>query len=99
MLKNLYWVEKEKLGFRFNLDVLQDKMEEIGENINPIDIFNGETLFLRGDKSEYILQNDIDTIKKHFPNASIETVSNAGHWLHAENPKEFFTKVLTFLNR
>lgn len=98
LLKNLYWVEKGKLGFRFNLEVLQDKMEEIGENINALDIFSGETLFLRGDKSEYILRNDIDTIKIHFPNTLLETVSNAGHWLHAENPKEFFTKVLTFIN-
>lgn len=99
LLKNLYWVEKGKLGFRFNLDVLQDKMEEIGENINTVDTFIGETLFLRGDKSEYILYNDFDAIKKHFPNAIIDTVSNAGHWLHAENPKEFFKNTLAFLNR
>lgn len=99
LLKNLYWVEKGQLGFRFNLDILKDKMEEIGENISSLDTFAGDTLFLRGDKSEYILQNDLSNIKKHFPKATIETVSKAGHWLHAENPKEFFTKTLSFLNR
>lgn len=99
LLKNLYWVEKGRLDFRFNLDVLQDKMEEIGENISAVDTFIGETLFLRGDKSEYIIYNDFDAIKKPFPNAIIDTVSNAGHWLHAENPKEFFKKTLAFLNR
>ena len=98
LLKNLYWIEKGKLGFRFNLDILKDKMEEIGENISAVDTFTGETLFLRGDKSEYILQNDFDHIKKHFPKAVIETVSNAGHWLHAENPSEFFTKSFIFMN-
>ena len=36
-------------------------------------------------------------IKKHFPLAVLETVSNAGHWLHAENPKEFFEITRTFL--
>jgi pimeloyl-ACP methyl ester carboxylesterase len=99
LLKNLYWVEKGKLGFRFNLDVLQNKLEEIGENISSTASFSGETLFLRGDRSEYILPNDFDVIKRHFPSATIETISNAGHWLHAENPNEFFSKTLNFLNR
>ena len=98
LLKNLYWIEKGKLGFRFNLSVLQNKMEELGENIASTATFTGETLFLRGDKSEYILQNDFDGIKRHFPLAQIETVTNAGHWLHAENPKEFLSKTLEFLN-
>ncbi len=99
LLKNLYWVEKGKLGFRFNLSVLQSKMEEIGENISSTDSFGGETLFLRGDKSEYILQNDFDIIRRHFPKAEIDTISNAGHWLHAENPTAFFSRSLQFLNR
>lgn len=99
LLKNLYWVEKGLLGFRFNLEVLKDKMEEIGETISSMDTFVEETLFLRGDKSEYILQNDFTNIKKHFPKATIETVANAGHWLHAENPKEFLSRTLSFLNR
>jgi pimeloyl-ACP methyl ester carboxylesterase len=99
LLKNLYWVEKGRLGFRFNLSVLQNKMEEIGENIDTTASFSGETLFLRGDRSEYILQNDFETIKRHFPSANIETISNAGHWLHAENPNEFLSNTLNFLNR
>ena len=99
LLKNLYWVNKGTLGFRFNLDILKDRMEEIGENIQTTDSFNGPTLFLRGSKSEYILPNDYPEIKKHFPNAKIETIDNAGHWLHAENPKMFFSKSLEFLNQ
>ncbi|MDF0707986.1 alpha/beta fold hydrolase [Flagellimonas okinawensis] len=98
LLKNLYWVEKEKLGFRFNFDVLKNKMEEIGENIFPNAIFEGPTLFLRGDRSEYIQPNDFPEIKRHFPNAQIETIDRAGHWLHAENPKQFFDKSHGFLN-
>ena len=73
-------------------------MEEIGENISSSATFLGETLFLRGDRSEYILQNDFDSIKKHFPKASLETIPNSGHWLHAENPKAFFSSSLEFLN-
>ena len=98
LLKNLYWVEPGKLGLRFNLDVLKNKMEEIGEGIPAISIFKGSTLFLRGDRSEYILPQDYEEIRKHFPNAQIETIEKAGHWLHAENPKQFFEKALNFLN-
>lgn len=98
LLKNLYWVEKGKLGFRFNLKVLSEKMNEIGENISSTAVYNGPTLFLRGDRSEYIIPSDMDDIMKHFPTARLETVENAGHWLHAENPKQFFEKSLAFLN-
>lgn len=98
LLKNLYWVEKGKLGLRINLKVLQNKMEEVGENILPNETFNGPVLFLRGSRSEYINENDLGTIKKHFPNALLDTIGNAGHWLHAENPLEFFEKSIAFMN-
>ena len=98
LLKNLYWVEKGKLGWRFNLDVLSEKMNEIGENIGATSIYEGPTLFLRGGRSEYIIPSDIDDIRKHFPAARLETIENAGHWLHAENPKLFFEKTVAFLN-
>ena len=98
LLKNLYWVQKGKLGFRFNLNVLSDKMGEIGDNINPSDIYKGPTLFIKGDKSEYIALSDIDIIKRHFPLATIDTIDNAGHWLHAENPAQFFNKTMDFIN-
>lgn len=97
LLKNLYWVEKEKLGFRFNLKVLSGKMEEIGENIRTISSYDGPTLFLRGDKSEYVIDADLPEIKRHFPKSELDTVENSGHWLHAENPKQFFEKSITFL--
>ena len=98
LLKNLYWIEKGKLGFRFNLEILKDRMEEIGENLLSSDSFEGQTLFVRGDRSEYISDQDFSTIKTHFPMATLETVENAGHWLHAENPKQFFKITLNFLN-
>jgi pimeloyl-ACP methyl ester carboxylesterase len=98
LLKNLYWIEKGRLAFRFNLSVLASKMNEIGENISSTSTYNGPTLFLRGDRSEYIISDDSAEIKRHFPLAQIETIDKAGHWLHAENPKAFFEKTLKFLN-
>ena len=53
--------------------------------------------FLGGEKSGYIEPMDDLLIKKHFPNAKIGTISKAGHWLHAENPDEFYDNVMNFL--
>lgn len=98
LLKNLYWEEKDRLGFRFNFDVLKERMEEIGENISSNAVYEGPTLFLRGDRSEYIQPDNFAEIKRHFPQADIETIDKAGHWLHAENPKQFYDKSFSFLN-
>ncbi len=97
LLKNLYWKEKGQLAFRFNLEVLKTKMEEIGATLNPGSQFNGPTLFLRGSKSDYIKDEDFDRIKTHFPNAELDTIADAGHWVHAENPSIFFDKSIHFL--
>jgi esterase len=97
LLKNLYWQEKGKLGFRFNLKVLKDNVEEVGEALPVSNGYSGDTLFLRGDKSEYIALSDESLIKIQFPNSNIQTIENAGHWLHAENPTDFFNSVLRFL--
>ncbi len=97
LLKNLYWKDKGQLAFRFNLAVLREKMPEIGENIDDDAVYEGPTLFLKGAKSGYISDEDIGTIKQHFPNATLEIIDDAGHWLHAENPPQFFSKSMAFL--
>ena len=97
LLKNLYWVEKGQLGLRINLEVLKGQVSEVGEALPMHQNFNGDTLFLRGDKSEYIATSDEKLIKTHFPLAEIKTVDNAGHWLHAENPVQFYDFVIDFV--
>lgn len=98
LLKNLYWVEKGQLGLRINLEVLRDHVSEVGEALPIHSKFEKPTLFLRGDKSEYVMPNDAKLIKAHFPLADIETISNAGHWLHAENPEDFYKTVIDFIS-
>ena len=97
LLKNLYRKSKDELGLRINLTVLSEKIEEVGKALSEGAIFNGDTLFLGGEKSGYIEPMDELLIKKHFPKAIMETISNAGHWLHAENPDEFYDNVKKFL--
>ena len=97
LLKNVYWKTPEELGFRFNLPVFNEKISEIGTALPFENHFNKPVLFLRGDKSDYILDADFETILHHFPLAIINTIPNAGHWLQAENPKAFYCEVEKFL--
>ena len=98
LLKNLYWIEKGKLALRMNLDALKSNVSEVGEALPARARFQKPTLFLRGDKSEYVMPSDEMLIKQHFPMAEINTISDAGHWLHAENPDEFYGAVMAFVN-
>lgn len=98
LLKNLYWAEKGKLALRINLEVLRNEVSEIGEPLPTHARFNKDTLFLRGDRSEYIGEGDENIIKNHFSEAKIVTIARSGHWLHAENPKDFFKEVMQFIS-
>ena len=99
LLKNLYWRDKGVLGLRANLEVLNEQISEVGKPLAVSLQFDGEVLFLGGENSGYIQPMDEVMIHKHFPNAKVDWISKAGHWLHAENPKEFFLKVTDFVSR
>lgn len=36
-------------------------------------------------------------IRRLFPHAQIQTVPNAGHWVHADRPQDFMAAVRSFL--
>lgn len=98
LLKNLYWVEKGKLAWRMNVNVLEREMAEILAPIPNIEVWT-PTLFIRGALSNYILNEDWDEIEDIFPDATLETIENAGHWVHSEQADEFIEKVLGFIIR
>lgn len=97
LMKNLYWKEPGQLAYRFNLEVFNEKIDNIGQALPEGSRFDGPTLFLRGDRSAYIRDQDFVLIKTHFPTAEIKDIANSGHWLHAENPKQFMEETLVFL--
>jgi esterase len=102
LLKNLFWKEgadqeEKKLAWRFNLSVLEKKHATTGDALPENLLYNGPVLFIRGERSNYITAEDTSLIKKHFPKAEILTVPSAGHWVHADNPKDFSEVLLKFL--
>lgn len=97
LLKNVYHAEEGQYAFRFNLKTLTDSYETmVGSDLNN-GHFDQPTLFLKGEKSDYILDSDQDLIAQHFSDFAIQTIPNSGHWVHAENPKAFFEMVVEFL--
>ena len=95
LLKNLFWVKKGQLDWRINIPVLEDKMPNIISAI-PDEIVDTPTLFIRGEKSNYIVEDDFQNIYDQFPNSEIETIYDVGHWVHAENPFSFYNIVMDF---
>lgn len=97
LLKNLFWKAPGKLGLRVNIEVLSKMGFEVGMALNEGQHFASETLFLAGENSDYIQEEDLIKITHHFPKSKCITIPKAGHWLHAENPKAFSTTVLDWL--
>ena len=87
---------KEKL-WRLNLDVLGAEMDKIIGFLAITGQFDGPTLFLSGANSPYVQREARPQIKALFPNAIFAKIPGAGHWLHAEKPREFEAAVRAFL--
>ncbi len=97
LLKNLISTPEGKYAWRVNLPVLEADYEEIIKPIAYDGVFTKPALFLRGSLSNYIKSSDETEIIEYFIQSQIITIEDAGHWLHADNPKAFSKEVLQFL--
>ncbi|KAA6438676.1 alpha/beta fold hydrolase [Dyadobacter flavalbus] len=99
LLKNLYRKEEGGFAWRFNLPLLTSDIENIGAEVRSDLKVEVPALFMRGEKSDYILDEDWAGILKMFPNARLETIANAGHWIQADQPKSFVAALLEFMDK
>ncbi len=98
LLKGLAWNSQEqKFEWRFNLPVLRKEYQKILAEVPFKKPFQKPTLFVKGNRSDYITEAYIPLIKKYFPGAEIVGIPNAGHWVHAEAFEEFFSITRNFL--
>ena len=75
--------------WRLNLDVLAKDMGEIMSFPQMDAQFDRTAVFLSGAESDYVTAEHRPEIKRLFPNAKFAKIPGAGHWLHAEKPREF----------
>ncbi|MCS3902841.1 pimeloyl-ACP methyl ester carboxylesterase [Methylohalomonas lacus] len=86
-------------GFRWrvNLDVLLKQRQTLTDFPDDEPAWDGPTLFLHGADSDYVLPEHHEAIRRLFPQAGIEAIANAGHWLHADQPDTVAKRLRTFL--
>lgn len=83
--------------WRLNLDALGANMPEILSFPEVTSQFDGPTLMLSGAESDYVLPQHKPLIRNLLPNAKFAKIPGAGHWLHAEKPREFEAAIETYL--
>ncbi|TAK43495.1 MAG: alpha/beta fold hydrolase [Saprospiraceae bacterium] len=96
LLKNLSRRKNGGYELKMNLPVLYEHYDDILAAVEG-EPFLKPTLFIRGGRSHHIEAGDGILIHQLFPDATIETIENAGHWVHAEQPAELLRLVREFL--
>ncbi|MCX6305199.1 MAG: alpha/beta fold hydrolase [Bacteroidetes bacterium] len=99
LLKNVYWRDRHSLGWRLNLQAINENLLSVFEGVSVPGSYPGPTLFIRGGLSDYVAETDIGDLKIKFPGAEVKTIANASHWVHADAPGEFYDIVKDFLDR
>jgi esterase len=85
LLKNITRTENGRFTWKMNLPVLWQSFSDILAAVEGTP-FQKPTLFVRGERSNYIQDSDFPAIHALFPQAKIVTVPDAGHWVHADQP-------------
>lgn len=82
-------LDLETCSWRLNLDTLEREMDKIMSFPELTGQFQGATFFLTGARSDYVLPEHRPVIKELFPKARFAKLKEAGHWLHADQPRAF----------
>jgi esterase len=97
LLKNLGCNAAGEFFWKINLRGLAENYLQLREPISASKPFVKPALFVRGGKSNYVNSEDEPSIRELFPQAQIQTIAEAGHWIHADQPEEFLRRLLEFL--
>ncbi len=97
LLKNLTRDKDGGYRWKMNLPVIYQHYSDILAEIKNETPYAGPALFIRGENSSYVQPGDDENVRSLFPNARIETIPDAGHWVHSERPDAFFEHLQAFL--
>jgi len=99
ILKNIERKEGGGFQWKINLDAIYQNYEKILIQIPNHWPYAGEVLFMKGEWSNYITEEDEEVILEEYPEAQFVTIANAGHWLHADNSEDFLMQLTNFLSK
>lgn len=97
LMKNLTRRKEGGFEWKMNLSLLHQKYQNILSEISFSHNCDTNTLFIRGDRSKYIQDEDWQLINEKLPNAKLKTIKDAGHWVHVDQPDELFTTIIDFI--
>lgn len=97
LLTNIRRTGDGAFAWVFNVRALFENRDSIDAGLSPGRQYPGPTLFLRGERSDYLTEHHRSAIEEFFPRARIETIIGAGHWVHADAPDRFLVAVQDFL--
>lgn len=91
-------IAPEGLSWGVNLDALERHADDIlgFPEIPAGRRFDKPALFIAGARADYIRPEHHAEIRRLFPLATIETIADAGHWVHADAPEAFLAAVTRF---
>ena len=98
LLKNLIRNKNGTFDWKINLNVIDQSIENLVVEISSDTTFQGKTLFIAGDKSDYIRPVDEEQIHELFPNSQVSYLPDVGHWVHAQAPDLLYQTVMDFIN-
>jgi esterase len=99
LLKN---VKRDPAGafyWQMNLQAIHANYERLNEPLPTRRTFDHPTLFIHGELSDYVRNEDFAQIQTLFPRAENCEIPAAGHWLHVDAPEAFLRTVRDFLRR
>jgi esterase len=100
LMKNLVRSEDgQGYAWRLNLPVIEAQYAELSSWPGGAGAYHGPVLFVAGGKSPYMADFTLGEVAPLFPEAEIETIADAGHWVHAEARDRFVPLVTRFLHR
>ena len=103
LLKNLQRDANGQFMWKLNLEAIRNDLPRILEGLNESEFEQGRQitgfpiLFIKGEKSNYILDSDIQLIHKIFPFAEVVSIPDAGHWLHVEKGEVLIQEIVNFI--
>jgi esterase len=99
LMKNLSRVKEGGFRWKANLDAISNNYENILDEINSSDAYEAPTLFIKGERSNYLNEKYSQPIRDLFPGATVKEIPGAGHWVHSDDPETTLKYVEEFLEK
>jgi esterase len=98
LLKNISRTPEGNFEWKANMPGIIAAYDALMQDIAAMHPYLGPTLFVKGEFSNYVSEDDMPVIRQLFPAASLVEITGAGHWIHADKPEEFVAEIHRFLS-